>query len=247
MNIDELKEAMLENKDIEAFVNTMISNKVDEEVSGLKTKNTELLGEKKDLLTKLEGAPTPDELDEFKKLKSNIESSKYAKMIADGQIDDVVNEKVERIISDHNTKNAEYKVVIDRLRDENAGLKTEHIDYLLEDAIKKAAVKGGVVGDAIDDVARRAAGIFSIDSDGSIVARDSDGFLITTTDEKTLTPETFIADLKENASHFWPQSVSANLVGSVTDNDLAKSAASGDIDSYLSRRRKQIKESNERG
>ena len=241
MNIDELKEAMLDNKDIEAFVNNLIAEKVTTEVTGLKTKNTELLDEKKTLQTKLENVPSDKELEEFKAVKNNIDNSLYAKLISEGKLDEVVDSKVERIIADNKTKEVEFKSVITKLRDENEILKSDHTDYVLDDTIRKVALKAGVTANAIDDVARRAKGLFSIDPDRTIVARNIDGHLIVTKDEKTLTPEIFVAELKESAPHFWPQSKSAELQGSLNDSNLIKAASSGDIDSYLQRRRKQRK------
>jgi len=245
MNVDELKAALGENKDIADFVEAMIKKDVDTQVVGLKSKNTELLDEKKTLQTKLEDIPTDEELAEFKKLKANIDTSAYAKLISEGKMDDVINQKVDRIIKDANVKSAEFRTTIDDLKAQNNKLTQKYEMKIVDDSIRKAAQEGGVTVVALDDVVRRADNIFTMEPDGSVVSRDRDGNLKTTKDEKTLTPKTFIEELKEEAPHFWPQSVSGNLNGSVTEDSLAKTAASGDIDSYLSRRRKQISKTNE--
>lgn len=241
MNIEELREAMKDNTEIQDFVKSMVSTEVETQTTGLKDKNTELLDEKKKLQTRLDGVPTPEELSEFKKLKEQIESSVDAKLIAEGKLDDVINKRTERIREDFDAKLTESVSEIKLLKNSNSKLKDKYNDYVVEDSVRKSAISNGVIGNALDDVVSRSSGVFSLDSDGSLVARDMEGKLVITEDGKTLTPDLFIASLKQSAPHFWPQSKGSGLNGSDESTEsMAATAASGDIDSYLEKRRKQL-------
>ena len=240
MNVEELEAAMADNSDIANFVKSMVASKVEEETTGLKTKNTELLTEKKTLQTQLEGAPTPEELAEFKKIKDQIESSVDAKLISEGKLDDVISKRTERLVSDYETKFVEIKTELESLREKNSNLSSKYNNYVIDDSIRQTAIAEGVVGQALDDVVSRSTGVFSLDPDGTIVARDHEGKLVITEDGKTLNPKLFVDSLKESAPHFWPQSKGGGLNGSGDDDEtLAKTAESGDISNYLKNRRKQ--------
>jgi len=241
MNIEELQEALKDNTEIKNFITSMVSTEVETLTTGLKDKNIELLDEKKKLQTRLDGIPTKEELSEFKKLKEQIESSVDAKLISEGKLDDVINKRTERIRSDFDAKLTEATTEMDTLKNSNTKLKDKYNDYVVEDSVRKSAIANGVIGNALDDVVSRASGVFSLDSDGTLVSRDSEGKLVITNDGKTLTPDLFIMSLKQSAPHFWPQSKGSGLKGSDESTEsMAATAASGDIDSYLEKRRKQL-------
>jgi len=247
IELEDLKTAMAEDGPIKDFlaqttatmVTEAVKTQIDEATNGLKSKNTELLTEKKNLQDKLAKIPTAEELKEFETLKKQLDSSADAKLIAEGKMDEVILKRTERSRLDFETKEAAFNTEITTLKESNSQFENKYTSYVIDDSVKKAALASGVLPAALDDVVRRTAGTFTLEADGTIVARDKDGALITTDGVKTMTPELYIAQLKESAPHFWPASKGGGLGGSdKTDDALAKTAAT-DITSYMAQRRKQ--------
>lgn len=240
MDIEELKEALKDNTEIKDFVESMVTAELETVTTGLKDKNIQLLDEKKNLQTRLEGLPTEEELTEFKKLKEQIESSVDAKLIAEGKLDDVLDKRTARITEDFEAKMTNTQSEIKLLKESNSQLRYRYDDYVIEDTVRKSAVELGVLGGALDDVVSRANGKFTLDKNGLLEARDAEGKLVVTEDGKTLTPSIFITQLKESAPHFWPMSKGSGLIGDGESTEtLAASAEAGDIKAYLTKRRAQ--------
>ena len=128
---------------------------------------------------------------------------------------------------------------LDQAVEKNNKLQSDYNDYRIELAIRQAASTAGALPEAIDDIIARSKGVFSIDVDQSVVARNSEGNLRITEDNQQLTPDTFIKDLKKSAKHFWPHSTTGGMSGSIgqvdlteADVKLAAAAKSGDMKSY---------------
>lgn len=241
MTPEELQALITSDETAANFVKTLVSKEVETQVSGLKSKNEELLNEKKSLQAKLTGIPTPEEFEEFKKMKAQLESSEDARLIAQGKMDEVILKRTERVRADFETKLVETSTELSKAKEFNNHISQQFNAYVVEDNLRKEAIAAGVLPHALDDAVRRAAGIFSMDTDKTIVARDKDGNLISR-DGKTLTPKLFVESLKETAPHFWPASKGSGLVGFTGEGDdaaLLKLADQGDMTSYMNRRRKQ--------
>ncbi|MDM3628264.1 hypothetical protein O9403_18930, partial [Proteus mirabilis] len=76
---------------------------IDQQVSGLKAKNSELLGKLKeqgDNLKRFEGIDP----DTVKGMLKRFENDEEAKLIADGKIDEVLNKRTERLRGDFDKK-----------------------------------------------------------------------------------------------------------------------------------------------
>jgi uncharacterized protein YoxC len=236
MTKEELKELLEKDTEVSDFFKAMVSTELESQTVGLKTKNQELLEEKKQLQEKLKGVPTKEELETFRNFSKQINSSEEAKLIAEGKFDDVITKRTEKVKSDYETQLSEISSKFDTTKKEKEELLNKYNSSILKDEIMNAARNAGVIPQAYDDIFRRARDIFSVE-DGQVLSRDKDGKLASI-DGKTLTTKLFIENLKETAPYYWPTSKGANLGGDSLDV-LAKMANNGDIEGYLSRRRKQ--------
>lgn len=174
---------------------TYTQAEVDDLVAGLKAKNSELLGNQKKLkeematvnaaLKRFDGID-PDAVSAILKRFSDDEE---AKLIADGKIDEVLNKRTERMQQAHQKEVSALRAQLDKF--------TGHV---LADAIRAAGNEAGIHTAAFEDAIARAQGVFSIDENGELVARegalDSKG--------KPLSPKAWFADMKEAAPHWFP-------------------------------------------
>lgn len=231
---DEVKD----DPDFIAFVKTTTGEAVNTAVNDLKSKNGELLGEKKklqELLSALDGIDP----EKAKKAMEFLDNNEIARLIAEG--------KTEEALANHTEKlTIKYQEMIDNLTKERDESKTTASDYrsrfestMVNSAIQREAIAAGILPDAIPDVLSRAQQVFSYGEDGSIEARDKDGNLVKKED-KLLTPKMWVAGLPR---HYWPGSEGAGATGGGRGSDaneqLAQAASTGDHDSYRRLRRKQ--------
>jgi len=118
--------------------------------------------------------------------------------------------------------------------------KTLYESKVIDDGIRAEATKAGVRSEALSDVLLRGRGVFSLDDKKQIEARDSEGKLAKTVDDKVLTTKNWIEGLKESSPHYWPNSEGAGAHGSssVSDSDhTAKLKAAADSGNQAEYRR----------
>jgi len=147
-------------------INGGVQKKIDEAVSGLKTKNDEILGEKKKL---------QDMLDKFKDIKDPVKAlealqlldqNEYAQLIKDGKFEEVLEKRV-------STATSRLTAVIDELNGklevsnkEGSTYKSKYQTKVIEDDIRAAAIKAGVRPEALADVLMRGINVFSLSQAG---------------------------------------------------------------------------------
>jgi len=247
MDIEELKTAMKEDKDVQAFIKTIVDPAVDEATKGLKDTNKQLKSEKTKIQGILDKMPTSEELENYKKMSAVIDSSEDAKLIADGKIDEVIERRTERVRLDFESKNATLQEELDKTKGELGTVNSSFDTHRINEAIRAESLKQGVAPEAIEDVVLRSTGIFSIGEDKKIVSLDSEGHVVTDDKGTPLDIPLFIANLKEKAPHFWPGSKGAGLGGSgdeITDS-LLVAAEKGNTSGYVDGRRAQKKKARE--
>ena len=191
------------------------------EVERLKSHNNKLLDEKKKIQASLKRFDGIDP-ENIKNMMQVLESNEEAKLLADGKLDEVLNKRTEKMRISFEQKLNDIAEESQTTKKENEHLKDQYNDLVINTEIRKQAEKSGVIPAAIDDVISRAGGVFSLDKDGNIESRNSDGDLVTIK-KKPLTPELFIEKLKENAPHFWPASKGAGATGG-TSNGMTSGA-----------------------
>ncbi|OKP17186.1 hypothetical protein [Serratia fonticola] len=181
-------------------IQAIIDSRINESVSGLKTKNSELLGKLKeqgDNLKRFDGIDP----DAVRGILKRFSDGEEADLIAAGKIDEVLEKRTERMRGDSDKK---IKAAVDRAEKAEA-LANKFTKRVLGDVIRSAALKTGVLATAADDIILRSQGVFTLNEDGEAVAIDKDGNPVMGKDGKTpLSPAEWAESLKDTAPHLWP-------------------------------------------
>lgn len=179
----------------------VIASRVAEQVTGLKAKNTELLGtirQQKDQLGRFDGIDP----DAVRTILQRFSDDEEARLISEGKIDEVLNQRTERLRAD---VDKQIKAATERAEKADA-FANRFRDRVLGDSIRAAAIKAGALPEATDDLILRSKGVFSLNDDGEAVAVDAHGDAIFGKDGKTpLTPMEWADSLKESAPHLFPR------------------------------------------
>lgn len=203
----------LNNPDVKAAIEKI----VDEQVTGLKNKNTELLGKVHDYKEKngeleqkiasLDGL----DLDAVKGLLQKAQQDEEAKLIAQGKIDEVIQSRVanstERMKADFEKKYSQMQEETEKSIARANNFRGRVFSY----EINKIANEVGLLPQAITDAILRSKELFDIDDEANIVAKDTAGF-----DEKgnKLTPKAWLESMKDTAPHWFPIPKGAGATGS---------------------------------
>lgn len=185
---------------------------IDKAVSGLKTKNQELLGSVKTAkgeLDQFKAQLDGLDLDAVKGLLSKADQDEETRLIAEGKLDEVVSRRTERLRADQDKKLLAEKERADKAEAFAARFK----DKVLADSIREASAKAGALPEAAEDMILRARSVFQLSEDGQAVAM-ADGEIVYGKDGKTpLSPLEWAEGLRESAPHLWPRAQGAGAVG----------------------------------
>ena len=216
-----------ENKAELKELNESITAKIEEAVVGLKSKNEELLGEKKTVQEKL--ATFKDITDPVKALEALtfINENEEAQMIKDGRFNELMDKRTSQMKIDHDTAVTDLADKLLEMTDGKGKYKGLYETKMLDDAMRAVAIKAGVVPGAINDVLRRAKELFTLGTDGTVEARTADNKLLKNEDGNVVTPTVWVESLKPDSSHYWPSSEGAGAVGGniAGDADLTEKLA----------------------
>lgn len=230
-------------------INDSITVKIDEATTGLKTKNDELLGEKKDIQRKLK---VWDGMD-FTKVSEAVDfvtNNADVKLIKDGKVDEIIQRETSQLRSDHEAAVSELTTNLSEATTAGATYKGLYETKMIDDTLRDAALGAKVLPAALTDILLRGRNVFSLADDGSVEARDSEGKLAMTDDSKVLTTSNWIESLKKVSPHYWPASEGADAGGGGGGggNDLSAqitaAADAGDMKLYRKLRDKQKSKKN---
>ncbi|UBM23302.1 hypothetical protein K8374_12905 [Pseudomonas sp. p1(2021b)] len=186
---------------------------LDGEVSGLKSKNTELIGSNKTIkaeLDKLKGQFDGLDIEAVKGLLAKAGQDEETRLIAEGKLDEVISRRTERLRTD---LDKQVKAANERA-DKAEAFAAKYSDKVLADSIRAAAIKAGALPEAAEDIILRARGTFKLSEDGEPVAFDRNGEVIYGKDGKSpLSPLEWAESLRETASHLWPRAQGAGQTG----------------------------------
>lgn len=217
---------------------------VDEAVKGLKDKNTEILGEKKALQESLKVFDGYDP----KTLKTATEfydKNKDTEFLKDGTVEELIEKKTSQLTSDFETQIGELTSNLTEAKNHGTIYQQLFESKVIDDGVRAAAMKSGMISTAVEDAVLRGRSIFSLDENKLIEARDADGKLAITEDKKVLTTENWIEGLKDTSPHYWPNSSGAGASGGSghgqndRDAKLQVLADSGDAKAYRALRDKK--------
>lgn len=182
---------------------------IDAQVTGLKNKNSELLGQIntfKTNLAKFDGID-PDAVNAMIKRFADDEE---AGLIKAGKFDEVLNKRTERMQADWQKKMQAAEGNLTKAQAANKRL----ADRALSDAILKAAGKAGALPEAMEDIVLRARGVFTINEDGEVVAKNGDDVILGKDGKTPLSPQEWAETLRETATHLWPKATGTGAQGS---------------------------------
>ncbi|HGG8933646.1 TPA: hypothetical protein ACJJ3G_004378, partial [Enterobacter hormaechei subsp. xiangfangensis] len=151
-------------------IQKLIDERVTSEVTGLKSKNSELLGtikQQKENLSRFDGIDP----DAVRGILQRFSDDEEAKLIAAGKIDEVLDKRTERMRAD---VDKQIKAANERAEKAEA-FSNKFRDRVLGDAIRAAASKAGALPEASDDLILRAKGTFQLNDEGEAIAVDANG------------------------------------------------------------------------
>ena len=220
---------------------------MDEAVNGLKSKNAELLDEKKQVTTKLKEFEDFD-MEGAKEAIDFIENNKDAQMIKDGKVDELIDRKTSQMRSDHEAALGELNTNLTEAQKKSGLYEGLYKTKMVEDSLREAAIGAKIRPEAVTDVLLHGRNVFSLAEDGTVEARDLEGKLRKTADDKVLTPSNWIDGLKTASPHYWPDSAGAGAQGGGSGGDgtdlqaaINRAAEKGDHGEYRRLRAKQQK------
>lgn len=199
-------------------VQAIIDAKISEAVTGLKTKNSELLGKLKDASTNLQRFDGIDPA-AVRSMMKQFADSEEAGLLAAGKLDEVVSKRTERMQADFTKKLQGSESQIAALNAKAAKLASGKVSG----ALTSAASKAGALPEAMEDIVLRGQGQgWTINDDGDVVAL-RDGEIVLGRDGKTpLSPQEWTDTLRETAPHLWPKAQGSGAQGSGSSNNAGK-------------------------
>ena len=244
-------------------VDTKIATAIAEATKGLKVKNEELIGEKRKIQEALEKYSNIDPARAAEALKF-IDENEFAKLLKEGKIDEVLERNAAKVRADADKAYGELKNTYDLSVSENANkvtdletrlsmaeakatsLEQKYALRLLNEEITREALLTQIRPEAISDVLLKSAGVFTLGSDEKPVALDDKKQLRKNPDGSIMTVTSWIKDLQKTSPHYWPDSVSAEALGSDNnkaasdlDRQLIEAANKNDMEAYRKIREKQ--------
>jgi len=196
-------------ENLKPVVQGMIEAAVNEQVSGLKAKNGELIGKEKELkatLAQFEGIDP----EAVRTILKRFVDDEEAGLIKQGKLDEVLNKRTERMAADWDKKVKAESARADKLKAKADKL----AERAMAESIIKASQKAGALPEATEDIVLRAKGAgWTIDDDGNVVAMNGDTIVFGKDGKTPLTPEEWAASLRENAPHLWPRAQGSGAMG----------------------------------
>ena len=201
----------------------IIDAKINEAVTGLKSKNSELLGKLKDATTNLQRFDGIDP-DAVRGILKRFTDDEESALIAKGEIDTVLNKRTERMKSDFDRQIQGREEMIAQLNAKAAKLAAGKVSG----ALTQAASKLGALPEAMEDIVLRGQGQgWTINDDGDVVAI-RDGEVLLGKDGKTpLTPQEWAETLRDTAPHLWPKAQGAGATGAT--GGISRPAPKGNL------------------
>ncbi len=208
-------------------VQAIIDAKVHEAVTGLKAKNSELIGKLKETGDKLKTFDGIDP-DAVRNVLKRFSDDEEGKLLAAGKIDEVLNKRTERMKADYDKRMAEVQGIAEKATKQAQAFQGR----VLDDSIRAAAAKAGIHTHAVEDALFRARTMFTLDENGQAVAMGDDGKPILGKDGKTpFAPLEWLESMKEKAPHWYPATASGGGAGSSAASNAAQNKKAPDMSS----------------
>lgn len=187
---------------------------IDQQVAGLKAKNSELIQTSKAAKAEAEALKQQFEgvdIDAVKGLLKRASQDEETRMLAEGKVDEVFNRRTERLRAETDKQLKAREAELQRFQQANQKLSQR----ALSDAVAKAAVKAGALPTALDDIVLRAQHSgWGVNEDGEVLARKGDEVHYGKDGKTPLTAEEWADSLREVAPHLFQQPQGTGAPGS---------------------------------
>lgn len=141
------------------FIKSTTSAAVGEAVGDLKSKNSELLGEKKklqELLSSMDGIDP----DKAKKALEFLDNNEIAKLIAEGKTEEALASHTEKLTIKYQESIDNLTKELDEAKGSASTYRSRFESTMVNNAIQQEAIAAGILPDAIPDVLARASSVF---------------------------------------------------------------------------------------
>jgi hypothetical protein len=182
------------------------------ELERLRQHSSKLLDEKKKIqqdFKKYEALGDPEQISNILK---HFENNEDAKLVAEGKFDEVLAKHTQRQQLDYEEKINNLSSSLEEQAKAADKYKNMFHESQAGHAIRAAAEAAGVRSTAVEDILLRGKGVFTVSDDGTLEARDKDGNLVVA-NGKPLSPDLFVAGLKDKYPHYWPDSQGSGANG----------------------------------
>lgn len=191
-------------------IQAVLDARVAAEVAGLKSKNTELLGQVTQFKTKLQEFDGI-EPEAFRKMTEHFDTQEEQGLLKKGDLDGAFSKRTERLRKDYDKK---LEVANQEAQKHNTRANKLAARAIRAEIVTNAS-KTGALQEALEDVVLRGQALWHVDDEGNVVAKDSDGHPAMSRDGKTpLTMQEWLDSLRESAPHLWPRAQGSNAPGS---------------------------------
>lgn len=205
---------------------------VEREVGGLKAKRDELLEAQKRMKEQLRQYEGIDP-ERARKLEEQIAKSEEAQLIAEGKLDEVLNQRTERMRTEFERRLQEASQAAEQAK----SFAERFRGRVLSDEIRAAAAKVGMVDAAAQDASLRAQALFEVNDEGLVVAKEEAGL---DADGKPLTVQSWLESMKDSAPHWFLQpkgsGAPGNSGGSASPRAWKDAATTAEKVEYLKRK-----------
>ncbi|MGL5184977.1 hypothetical protein [Herbaspirillum huttiense] len=181
-------------------IQALIDARINEATSGLKAKNSELLGslqKQKETLKQFEGI----DVESVKQIMARFENDEEAKLMKDGKFDQVIERRTEKLRAESERQVQE---ALQKAQDAEKRAKSFE-GLVLDNHIRAAAATAGMHPQAIEDALFRGRSIFTLDAEGKAIQLGEDKHPVLGKDGKSpFTPAEWLDSMKATAPHWFP-------------------------------------------
>ena len=141
-------------------------NSVKGKLDEFRGNNVKLMKDMETLSAKFDGI----DVDGYKEMVKNQQDMKDKKLISEGKIDELLEERTKTMREKHNQE-------LDKIQGLNGTLNKQLETLVIDNAVRDSATKAGVVDTGIDDVLLRSQSVFTLEK-GKAVPHDPNGNII---------------------------------------------------------------------
>lgn len=183
---------------------------IEAQTSGLKSKRDELLNAQKQLKEQLKQFEGIDP-EATRNLLKRFENDEEAKLIAAGNVDEVVSRRVERMKTEYEKQLQAAQADSQKHQQTAQNLQ----QTVINGHVSQAAAAAGVLPNAIGDIAALSKGLFALNEQGQALLIGADGQPQYAADGKTpMTAQDWINGMKDTKPYFFPPAQGGGARGS---------------------------------